>query len=80
MFIILPRAKAFRQAVKSAEEDNGLRVRRQYLSRDGKPMSDIRQNDLVVVKITLTSTNGLNVENVVVTDLLRPDWKWKTHA
>ena len=55
---------------KIAEEDNGLRVRRQYLSREGKLMSDVRQNDLVVVKITLTSTNGLNVENVVVTDLL----------
>ncbi len=55
---------------KLVEEDNGLRVRRQYLNRDGQAMGDIRQNDLVVVKITLTSTNGLNVENVVVTDLL----------
>ncbi|RYF63743.1 MAG: alpha-2-macroglobulin family protein, partial [Cytophagaceae bacterium] len=55
---------------KISAEDNGLRVRRQYLSRDGKPLNAIRQNDLVVVKITLTSTNGLNVENVVVTDLL----------
>ncbi len=52
------------------EEDNGLRVRRTYLTRDGQPAGEIRQNDLVVVKITLTSTNGLNVENVVVTDLL----------
>ena len=55
---------------KIAEEDNGLQVRRQYLDREGKPLSDIRQNDLVVVKITLASTNGLNVENIVVTDLL----------
>ncbi|GAB3771501.1 alpha-2-macroglobulin family protein [Spirosoma horti] len=55
---------------KISAEDNGLRVRRQYLSRDGKPMDAIRQNDLVVVKITLTSTNGLHVDNVVVTDLL----------
>ena len=55
---------------KIAEEDNGLHVRRDYLNREGKAMSDIRQNDLVVVRITLTSTNGLNVENVVVTDLL----------
>ena len=55
---------------KIAEEDNGLRVRREYRSREGSAMSVIRQNDLVVVKITLTSTNGLNVENVVVTDLL----------
>lgn len=55
---------------KLTAEDNGLRVRRQYLNRDGKPISDIRQNDLVVVKITLASQNGLTVENVVVTDLL----------
>ena len=55
---------------KISEEDNGLRVRRTYLTRDGQPMGAIRQNDLVVVKITLTSTNGLSVENVVVTDLL----------
>jgi uncharacterized protein YfaS (alpha-2-macroglobulin family) len=51
-------------------EDNGLQVRRQYLSRNGKPISAIRQNDLVVVKITLISKNGLTIENVVVTDLL----------
>ena len=56
---------------KIAEEDNGLAVRRQYLTRDGKPVSGaIRQNDLVVVKVTLVSLNGLNVENVVITDLL----------
>ena len=55
---------------KIPEEDNGLRVRRYYLNREGKPMDDIRQNDLVVVKITLVSTNGLDVENVVITDLL----------
>lgn len=53
-----------------AEEDNGLRVRREYLDRDGQPVADVRQNDLVVVEITVSSTNGLTVENVVVTDLL----------
>ncbi|QJW91668.1 alpha-2-macroglobulin family protein [Spirosoma taeanense] len=52
------------------EEDHGLRVRREYLDRDGKVLNELRQNDLVVVKITLVSTNGLNVENVVITDLL----------
>ncbi|QMW01969.1 alpha-2-macroglobulin family protein [Spirosoma foliorum] len=55
---------------KIAEEDNGLRVRREYLDREGRSISTIRQNDLVVVKITLASTNGLDIENVVVTDLL----------
>ncbi|RIV22336.1 alpha-2-macroglobulin family protein [Fibrisoma montanum] len=53
-----------------AEEDNGLSVRREFLSRDGKPIGTFRQNDLVVVKLTLLSQNGLTVDNVVVTDLL----------
>ena len=53
-----------------AEGDNGLRVRRDYLDRNGKPIATIRQNDLVVVRITLASTSGLAVDNVVVTDLL----------
>lgn len=52
------------------EEDNGLIVRREFLNRDGKPIHEIRQNDLIVVKITLASTNGLDINNVVVTDLL----------
>lgn len=52
------------------EEDAGLRVRKQFLNRNGQPLSTFRQNDLVVVKITLTSTDGSPVENVVVTDLL----------
>ncbi len=52
------------------EEDAGLKVRRYYLDRDGKPVTAFRQNDLVVVKITLATTNGLTVPNVVITDLL----------
>jgi uncharacterized protein YfaS (alpha-2-macroglobulin family) len=52
------------------EEDQGLRIRRQYLSRNGKAVTTLRQNDLVVVKLTLSSTNGFPVDDVVVTDLL----------
>ncbi|WP_428668491.1 alpha-2-macroglobulin family protein [Runella sp.] len=52
------------------EEDAGLHVRKQFLNRNGQPLTTFRQNDLVVVKITLTSTDGSPVENVVVTDLL----------
>ncbi|TAH16485.1 MAG: hypothetical protein EAZ14_00565, partial [Runella slithyformis] len=52
------------------EEDANLRVRKQFLNRFGQPMSSFKQNDLVVVKITLSSTAGTPVENVVVTDLL----------
>ena len=51
-------------------EDQGLSIRRYYLNRDGKPVTTLHQNDLVIVKLSLSSTNGLPVENVVVTDLL----------
>jgi uncharacterized protein YfaS (alpha-2-macroglobulin family) len=51
-------------------EDQGLRIRRLFLTRDGKPVGQLKQNDLVVVKLSLVSPNGLPVENVVVTDVL----------
>ena len=53
-----------------AEGDNGLRVRRTFLNRDGEPVTAFRQNDLIVVRITLSSATGVPVENVVITDLL----------
>jgi alpha-2-macroglobulin len=52
------------------DEDAGLIVRRTYLTREGAPQSRFRQNDLVVVKLTVSSQNGLPVKNVVLTDLL----------
>ena len=55
------------------EEDSYLRVRRQFLTRDGVPMSSatFRQNDLVVVKITLQAADAAGeVKNVAITDLL----------
>lgn len=52
------------------EEDQGMRIRREFLTTTGTPAQAFRQNDLIVVKLTLSSTNGLPVDNVVVTDLL----------
>lgn len=52
------------------QEDQGLKIRRVFLTRDGKPVGTFRQNDLVVVKLSLSSNNGLPIENVVVTDIL----------
>jgi len=54
------------------EVDNFLRVRRQFLTRDGQPIPGNRfsQNQLVVVKLTVGSLSGLAIDNVVVTDLL----------
>lgn len=54
------------------EEDNFLQVRKSFLDRFGRPVSGntFQQNDLVVVKINLVTTDGSTVENVVVTDML----------
>jgi alpha-2-macroglobulin len=57
---------------KYEEIDNILKVRKQFYTRSGQPLgaAKFKQNQLVVVKITLQSTNGLAVDNVVVTDML----------
>lgn len=54
------------------EEDSFLKVRKTFYDRAGRVINDltVTQNDLVVVKITLTSTGAKSVENVVVTDIL----------
>ncbi|WP_022824124.1 alpha-2-macroglobulin family protein [Hymenobacter norwichensis] len=55
------------------EEDAYLQVRRQFLNRAGQPVgsTSFRQNDLVVVKITLQSAQSAGeVQNVAITDLL----------
>ncbi|GGG52613.1 alpha-2-macroglobulin [Hymenobacter glacieicola] len=55
------------------EEDAYLQVRRQFLDRNGDPVgsTSFKQNDLVVVKITIQSAESAGeVKNVAITDLL----------
>ncbi len=54
------------------EEDNYLKVRRRFYSRTGTPLSanNFKQNDLIIVEITLEKTFANPVQNIVVTDLL----------
>ncbi|GAA3988417.1 alpha-2-macroglobulin family protein [Hymenobacter antarcticus] len=55
------------------EEDSYLKVRRQFLTRDGAPLGTptFHQNDLVVVKITLEAGDAAGeIKNVAITDLL----------
>ncbi|MBX0292244.1 alpha-2-macroglobulin family protein [Hymenobacter sp. HSC-4F20] len=55
------------------EEDAYLQVRRQFLDRNGAPVgsTSFKQNDLVVVKITIQSAETAGeVKNVAITDLL----------
>jgi len=53
------------------QEDNYLKVRKTFLNRNGNTYtSNFKQNDLVVVKISIISTRGEAIENVVITDML----------
>jgi len=54
------------------DTDRVLQVRRRLLSRDGDPVNPagIAQHDLLVVEISLRTTDNTSIENVVVTDLL----------
>jgi uncharacterized protein YfaS (alpha-2-macroglobulin family) len=54
------------------EEDNFLRVRKRFYDRYGSPLSGntFKQNDLIIIGITLERTYSTPVENVVITDLL----------
>lgn len=52
-------------------EDKNLQVRREFFDRSGNPvnLSAIRQNDLIVVRITLNA-NVDALDNIAITDLL----------
>ncbi|RPD48952.1 alpha-2-macroglobulin family protein [Paracnuella aquatica] len=54
------------------EEDNFIKVRRQYFDRNGRPLSGntFTQNDLVIVGVSLEKAYNGTIENVVLTDLL----------
>ncbi|MET0465525.1 MAG: MG2 domain-containing protein [Chitinophagaceae bacterium] len=54
------------------EEDNFLKVRKRFFDRFGTPVSGntFKQNDLVIIGITLEKTYSGTVENIVITDLL----------
>ncbi|PZR25836.1 MAG: hypothetical protein DI535_16805 [Citrobacter freundii] len=54
------------------EEDSYLKVRKRFFDRFGTPISGntFKQNDLVIIGITLEKTFSGNVENIVITDLL----------
>lgn len=54
------------------EEDSYLKVRRSFYDRFGRPVSSnsFKQNDLIVVKLTLEKTYSGTIDNVVLTDIL----------
>ncbi|MBI1220971.1 MAG: alpha-2-macroglobulin family protein [Bacteroidetes bacterium] len=54
------------------ENDNFLQVRRSYFDRFGNPITSnhFKQNDLVVVRVAISSLAASSVENVAITDML----------
>ncbi|MEL7145443.1 MAG: alpha-2-macroglobulin family protein, partial [Bacteroidota bacterium] len=54
------------------EEDSYLKVRRAFYDRNGSRIYDnnFKQNDLVVVMLTISTNKGEYVENVAMTDIL----------
>jgi uncharacterized protein YfaS (alpha-2-macroglobulin family) len=54
------------------EEDNYLKVRKRFFDRFGRPLtgSSFKQNDLIIVQLTLERSFNTDVDNVVITDML----------
>jgi hypothetical protein len=54
------------------EEDNYLKVRKHFFDRFGRPIigNTFKQNELVIVEITLQKTFDTEIDNVVITDML----------
>jgi len=54
------------------EEDSYLKIRKRFFDRYGRPVSGntFRQNDLVIVQLSLERSYNTNIDNVVITDML----------
>src|SRR5690606_35935416 len=54
------------------EEDSHLKVRRRFFNRFGQSIegNKFKQNDLVIVQVTIERSFSSKIENVVITDLL----------
>ena len=54
------------------EEDSYMKVRRQFYNRNGQMVNgnSFKQNDLVIVKVTVEKSFSTPVENIVITDIL----------
>ena len=72
VYIISGKQKVSAASGAYKEEDNYLRVRKRFYDRNGKPLTGntFKQNDLIIVNITLERSYSTDIENVVITDLL----------
>ncbi|HRB26681.1 MAG TPA: hypothetical protein PLU85_11910, partial [Bacteroidia bacterium] len=60
-----------KESLRLKDEDSKLNVRRSYFNRFGQQINNnFKQGDLIVVQLALSSPTGIDVENVVLTDLI----------
>ncbi|MBS1660606.1 MAG: alpha-2-macroglobulin family protein, partial [Bacteroidetes bacterium] len=54
------------------EEDNFLKIRKHFFDRYGRPLTGntFKQNDLIIVQLTLDKSFNTDVKNIVITDML----------
>lgn len=54
------------------EEDSYLKVRKRFFNRFGQPVTGntFKQNDMIIIKVTIEKAYSGSVDNVVITDLL----------
>jgi len=65
-------AEGIRSSGNFKQEDNYLRVRKHFYDRFGKLIlaNSFKQNDLIIVQITLEKSFSTDIDNIVITDLL----------
>ncbi len=54
------------------EEDSYLKVRKHFFDRNGRPLTgnSFKQNELIIVELTLERSFNSDVDNIVITDML----------
>lgn len=61
------------------EEDKFIKARKSFFNRFGQPInpSNVKQGDLIAVKLTLENMERSKVENIALADILPADLKSK---
>jgi len=54
------------------QEDNFMKVRKTFFNRNGQVITNnkFKQNDLIVVRLSIIGTSSTNIDNVVISDIL----------
>lgn len=65
-------AEGISRSGRYAEEDSYIKVRRRFFDRYGKEITNttFRQNDLIIIGITLEKAYSNRIDNIVLTDML----------